>query len=218
MSEPAGLHRLQDALEIVRFADDFNVRIIAASNEDLNHMLENKMMRSDFYYRISTIVLNLPNLMERRDDIELLADHFISKFNQLQMKTVTSVSKDVMELFKAYQWTGNIRELENVIEYAYALLTDKQNTIELEHLPAYLTRNRDTFSYIRTPKQVPYNLDGDDNESLEDVMGSYEKWYLETQLIENDWNISKTAKKLNLKRQSLQYRMKKYKISEESAN
>ncbi len=197
---------------------DFNVRIIAASNEDLNHMLENKMMRSDFYYRVSTIVLNLPNLMERRDDIELLADHFINKFNQLQMKTVISVSKDVMELFKAYQWTGNIRELENVIEYAYALLTEKQNTIELEHLPAYLTRIRDTFSYIRTPKQVPYDLDGDDNGSLEDVMGSYEKWYLETQLTENDWNISKTAKKLNLKRQSLQYRMKKYNISVESAN
>jgi len=193
-----------------------HVRIIAASNEDLYTLLEQKKIRSDFYYRISTIVLNLPSLSERREDIQLLVHHFIDKFNKKNDKSVESISENVLELFNEYTWVGNIRELENVMEYAFALMSSSDTVIEFKHLPSYLNLKNNTYrvkNVVRETVRVEH-----ETETLEVAMAIYEKELIENYLSDNDWNVSKTAKILNIKRQSLQYRMKKYNIKLNTAN
>lgn len=189
-----------------------SVRIIAASNEDLYALLEEKKIRSDFYYRISTIVLNLPSLSERKEDIQVLVQHFIHEFNKKNDKNIQCINESVLELFNDYAWSGNIRELENVMEYAFALVSTNDTIIELKHLPSYLDLKTDTYR-IKNVKREVVNTD-----TLDEAMSAYERELIENYLADNNWNISKTAKILNIKRQSLQYRIKKYKIVLNTAN
>lgn len=190
------------------------VRIIAASNEDLYTLLEEKKIRSDFYYRISTIVLNLPSLSERREDIQVLVQHFINEFNKKSDKSIQSISENALELFNQYAWVGNIRELENVMEYAFALVSTNDTIIDLKHLPSYLDLKNNTYRIKNVKETVSMEQPID---TLEVAMSAYEKELIEKYLANNNWNISKTAKILNIKRQSLQYRIKKYNIVLNSA-
>ncbi|MCH4887828.1 AAA family ATPase [Acidaminobacter sp. JC074] len=191
----------------------FEARIITASNDDLSKLIETKLFRSDFYYRISTITLDLPNLPERKDDIPLLTEHFISKFNKKYMKRVDGVSLRVQSVLMNYHWVGNIRELENVIEYAFALIPDHTEIIEFDHLPAYIQMH--TNHLMDKPIEIikKYQEPVDFGAPLGTTLGAYEKWLLLNHLDINNWNISKTAEILNLRRQSLQYRIKKYDLS-----
>jgi PAS domain S-box-containing protein len=124
--EPLGATRSQTA----------DVRVIAASNRDLAAMVERGAFRQDLYYRIKVMKIYLPPLRERREDIPLLVQHFISIFNAVQNKRVTGVSADVLGLLSAHDYPGNVRELQNIIEHAFVLLGEGQ--IEVEHLPAEL--------------------------------------------------------------------------------
>lgn len=190
----------------------FVARIITASNDDLTTLIEEKTFRSDFYYRISTITLDLPSLTERKEDIPLLTNHFITKFNEKYMKRVSSVSLKVSAFLSGYHWVGNIRELENVIEYAFALIPDNTEVLGVEHLPEYLTLH---VEHMSKPVELikKYQSPVDFSASLEVTLSAYERWLIENHLEINNWNVTKTAEILELKRQSLQYRMKKYGIS-----
>ncbi|HIJ66590.1 MAG TPA: sigma 54-interacting transcriptional regulator, partial [Candidatus Hydrogenedentes bacterium] len=110
-----------------------DVRIIAATNKDLGKLVRDGAFREDLYYRINVIRLGLPGLRERREDIPLLVDHFVAKFNRLQGKEIAGVSEDVMALLMAHEYPGNVRELENIIEHAFVLCRD--GLIRLRHLP-----------------------------------------------------------------------------------
>ena len=113
-----------------------DVRVIAASNRDLATLVENGAFRQDLYYRIKVMKLALPPLRERREDIPLLVQHFITVFNAVQNKRVTGVSPDVLGVLTAHDYPGNVRELQNIIEHAFVLLREGQ--IGLEHLPGEL--------------------------------------------------------------------------------
>ncbi|MCL6582549.1 MAG: sigma 54-interacting transcriptional regulator [bacterium] len=110
-----------------------NVRIIAATNRNLEVQVKKGLFRQDLYYRINVVRMELPPLRKRKEDIPLLVDHFISRFNRTQGKSISGVSSQVMAFLMAYDYPGNIRELENIIEYAFVLCN--QGLIEPCHLP-----------------------------------------------------------------------------------
>jgi PAS domain S-box-containing protein len=113
-----------------------NVRVVAATNRNLADLVKSGLFREDLYYRIRVICLELPSLRERREDIPLLVDHLVSKHNRLQGKDVAAVSDRVMARFMGYDFPGNVRELENIIEQALVLC--RGGLIEIEHLPPEL--------------------------------------------------------------------------------
>jgi len=110
-----------------------NVRVICATNKNLAKLVENGKFREDLYYRVRVIHLNIPTLKERREDIPLLVDHLLTKFNHLQEKAIAGVSVEAMALLMEYDYPGNVRELENIIEQAFVLC--KGEMIDVHHLP-----------------------------------------------------------------------------------
>lgn len=124
-----------------------NVRIIAATNKDLNELVQKGEFRQDLYYRINVIKFQLPSLKRRTEDIPLLIDHFIMKYNRLQKKNIKKISSNAEALLISYEWKGNIRELENVIERAFVLCNG--SIIEVKHLPSEIKGeyNSEILSY-----------------------------------------------------------------------
>jgi transcriptional regulator with PAS, ATPase and Fis domain len=113
-----------------------DVRVVTATHRDLAAMVKEGRFRDDLYYRINVFQLDLPALNERREDIPLLADHFIARFNALQGKNVIGLSDEVLGALMRYDFPGNARELENAIEHAFVLC--RGGLIELRHLPTDL--------------------------------------------------------------------------------
>lgn len=114
-----------------------DVRIIAATNQDLSELLNKNQFRQDLYYRINVIRLILPPLRQRMEDIPLLVERFINKLNMLQKKFIQGMDTRVLQILMSYEFPGNIRELENIIEHAFVLCS--QGYINLHHLPNFLS-------------------------------------------------------------------------------
>jgi len=110
-----------------------DVRVVAATNRSLEELVEAGSFRRDLYYRVNVVRLRLPELRDRREDISLLASHFIAKFNRLQGKDIIGVSDEVMAVLMEHDYPGNVRELENIIEHAFVLCAG--GLIEMSHLP-----------------------------------------------------------------------------------
>lgn len=110
-----------------------DVRVIAATNKNLSKLVLKGTFREDLYYRINVIQVELPKLRDRREDIPLLVEHFIAKFNRLQNKDIAGMSEQVMALLMDHDYPGNVRELENIIEHAFVLC--RKGLIETRHLP-----------------------------------------------------------------------------------
>jgi len=110
-----------------------DVRVIAATNRDLDALVEDGAFRRDLYYRVNVVRLRVPPLRDRKEDIPLLADHFVDRFNRLQNKAVTGVSREAMAVLMAHDYPGNVRELENLIERAFILCDE--GDIQRRHLP-----------------------------------------------------------------------------------
>lgn len=113
-----------------------NVRIVAATARNLQSLVAEGVFRADLFYRVNVIRIQLPPLRDRREDIPLLVEHFVSRFNRLQQKNVSGVSEEVMAILLEHEFPGNIRELQNIVEHAFVLCRD--GLIELRHLPATL--------------------------------------------------------------------------------
>ncbi|MDD5642363.1 MAG: sigma 54-interacting transcriptional regulator [Syntrophales bacterium] len=113
-----------------------DVRIVTATNKDLAQLVEEGAFRTDLYYRINVVKLTLPRLAERKEDIPLLAQHFIERFNKLKEKKLLGLSHAVLAIFMHHDWPGNIRELENAIEHAFILCSS--GLIQPQHLPEHL--------------------------------------------------------------------------------
>jgi len=113
-----------------------NVRVLAATNKDLTGLVREGKFREDLFYRIRVIHLKLPGLKQRREDIPLLVDHLVAKFNQLQEKDIAGVSQEVIVRLMEHDYPGNVRELENIIEQAFVLCHG--GLIEMRHLPPEL--------------------------------------------------------------------------------
>ena len=126
-----------------------DIRVIAATNQDLPKRVEEGKFREDLYYRINVISIELPPLRDRREDIPLLAEHFLGKFSALMQKPVLTISHEAMDLLMAHEWRGNVRELENVIERAVAL--EQTPAVLPESLPASVLRGTSTVSAGPSP-------------------------------------------------------------------
>ncbi|MBU0672977.1 MAG: sigma-54 dependent transcriptional regulator, partial [Candidatus Margulisbacteria bacterium] len=118
------------------YTTPIDVRIIAATNSDLHAAIKKYKFREDLFYRLNVIPIHLPPLRQRREDIPLLANHFLNKHNHQLGKKIKAFKKDAMELLTVYDWPGNVRELENLVERLVVLT--KANTINTSHLPAEL--------------------------------------------------------------------------------
>ncbi len=179
---------------------DVNVRIIAAFNADIEEILSRGQMRRDLFYRLNVITLIVPDLKDRKEDIPLLVEYFIEKYNKEMNKFITNLSAEVMDIFMNYDWPGNVRELEHAIE-GIASIYDI-DVIREEHLPfQFKTRKKDDDC-------IKIEEIGSLKKSLEDT----EKKMIELALKKTDGNITRSAEILDLPRQTLQYRIKKLKI------
>lgn len=174
-----------------------DVRIIAATNKNLKKEVELGHFRQDLYYRLNVITLQVPPLRERRDDIPLLCHYFIDRFSNAQKKSITEISKDVMNILMEYEFPGNVRELENMMERAVTLATG--NRIEVEHLPIDLQQR--LFHITRPQKNELLSLE------------EHEREYIRWVLMKTRGNKSKAAEILGIDRVSLWRKMRKYNIS-----
>lgn len=173
---------------------DVDVRLISAINTTTEEVLESKKIRRDLFYRLNVVSINLPKLKDRKEDIPLLVDHFIRKYNQRFNKEVIKISEEVNQLFLDYRWDGNVRELEHLLEGTMSMMDDK-SVIELEDLPLKFQR-----------------MEIKELENLDDLVENYEREIIYENLVKTDWNISRTAEALKIPRQTLQYRINKYNL------
>ncbi len=134
------LLRVLQEMEFERVGDSspvrVDVRVIAATNRDLTEKVSAGEFREDLYYRLKVVEMRLPAIRDRLEDIPLLTDHFLRKFNKKFNKQITGISTDVQRIFMDYQWPGNVRELEHALEHAFILC--RQNIITIDHLPGNL--------------------------------------------------------------------------------
>lgn len=130
-----------------------NVRIISATNVNLENAIKQKRFREDLYYRLNVITMNMPPLRERREDIPLLISHFFKIYQEMNNKTIDGISEDVLDILTDYQWPGNVRELKNVIERAVVLTVDK--VITLKDLPENISREKVAERKLTIPFGMP---------------------------------------------------------------
>ena len=199
-TQPKLLRFLQDG-KIERLGSNksiqLDVRVIAATNQDIESALEEGTFRKDLYYRLNTLTIDIPPLRERKEDISLLADHFLSMYSKVHKKNVSSISPEVIEQLINYSWPGNVRELEKVIERGVVLA--KGSIIYTEQIPEEI---REVESASGHQDFMRHTL----SESVE---------ILETKMIKDildkaSGNRKKAAKMLGISLRSLQYKIKKY--------
>jgi arginine utilization regulatory protein len=181
---------------------EIDVRIITTINTPPVQAIKEGNLREDLYYRLAVVLLNLPLLTDREGDIILLSKYFIDKFNNKFNKKVKGLNKIVQNIFYRYDWPGNVRQLEHVIEGAMNIINEDEY-IKEEHIRPFLIsiddRNDNSLRKVSS--------------SLPDRLGDFEKRIILETLEKTEGNISKAARKLGIKRQSLQYRLNKYGIN-----
>ena len=172
-----------------------DVRIIAATNTDLLKLVTTKEFRSDLYYRLNVVPLELPSLRQRSDDIEALISHFMNMMSVTHSMDAAKLSKPALKALKAYPWPGNIRELRNLCERLSILMAG--NIIELEHLPQeFINTNSNTDALLLPERGIE--------------LDALEVNFIHQALNRTKGNRSKTAKLLGLTRDTLIYRMQKH--------
>ncbi|MGD8660132.1 MAG: sigma 54-interacting transcriptional regulator [Desulfobacterales bacterium] len=172
-----------------------NARVIAATHQNLEKLVEKKKFREDLFFRINVMKLSLPKLSERKEDIPLLANHFIEQFNHLTEKKIVAMTQEAMAVLMLYDWPGNVRELENAIEHAFILCRGK--LIRLQHLPQSVVPVNDTML-------VPTGL------TLKEVEGHAVLQALER----NQWKRMATARELGIDKNTLRRKIKQYGLVE----
>lgn len=171
-------------------------RVVASTNLDLKAMIKEGTFREDLYYRLNVVKISLPPLRERRGDIPLLVDHFIRKYNLLKGRVIHGVTHEVISHFMDYPFPGNIRELENIIEYAYILCKDDH--IGMEHLPRDV---RDWFRAYDRPSSISGTLTNEEAEKIRLILNKH------------GGNRLATSRELGISRSTLWRKIRKYGLS-----
>jgi two-component system response regulator PilR (NtrC family) len=178
-----------------------DVRIISATNRDLSEMVAENQFREDLFYRISVIPLELPPLRYRRDDIPLLADHFLSRLNSSMGKRIERISDEALKKLESYEWPGNVRELENALERAFILETSTE--LSARNIPDSMTTN----AKMRPMANFP-----DEGFDLEIYVEGLQKGFLEEALRRTNGVQVKAAELLRMSYRSFRHYMQKYNI------
>ena len=165
-----------------------DVRVITATNQDLEERIKTGKFREDLYYRLNVIEINLPPLRERREDIPLLVSHFLDKFNKILKKSITGISANVQRLFMEYSWQGNIRELEHAVEYACILC--RGTLITMDHLPVEMGKYAESKTAI----------DGDERLTILQALEA------------SSWNVAKAARILGIGRRTIYRKIGLYQL------
>jgi DNA-binding NtrC family response regulator len=169
---------------------EVDFRVIAATNRNLEKAIKEGFFREDLFYRLNVISMIMPSLSQRKEDIPLLAEHFLHRFVQETNKTIDKISREAMDELMLYDWPGNVRELENAIERA--VVVGKERQMLPENLPILC------YGPFHAPQ----------NNSLKEV----EKNHIRQILTDNGWNIARSAKILEIDRSTLYSKIKKYEI------
>ncbi len=181
-----------------------DVRVIAATNRNLEQRIVEGKFREDLYYRLNMFRIDLPPLCERGEDIIVLTKHLLSKFN-LEFGKNVEVSPEVLAILKMHDWPGNVRELENVIGQA-VILADENNVVRPKHLPYMVAGRLATIETGVIEGTVP----------LVKQIETIESEIIRKTLEETNWQQSEAARRLGLKRSSLQYKVQKYGLTPSS--
>ncbi len=195
------LLRILQEGEFLRIGDNqprrVNVRVIAATNKDLKKAIAEKLFREDLFYRLNVIPIELPPLRKRKDDVPLLINFFIEKHKgKAAEKNITGISKDAMQALINYHFPGNVRELENSIEYAVAFTSGP--LIQRDDLPKYILEEKKLSDEAQKIPIMP----------LKDAKHQFEKSIIIAALIESGGNISEAARLLHTHRQNLQQKVR----------
>jgi DNA-binding NtrC family response regulator len=183
-----------------------DVRVIAATNKNLEESVKKELFREDLYWRLAVLSLRLPALSERKEDIPLLCEHFIQKYNKDLNKEITDVSNKALEYLKHYSWPGNVRELESVI-YEAMVMSDS-NLIEEFNLPM---RIKGSFA---KEEEVLFESKITLNETKKHLTEKVEKRMIEKALQETGGNRTKAAEKLGISRKTLFNKINRYEIED----
>jgi len=188
---------------------DIDVRIIVATNINLEKAIQDGNFREDLYYRLNVFPIFIPPLRERKEDIPFLIHHIITKFNQEYGRSVKGCSKQAISYLKKYDWPGNVRELENIIGRAMINLGLNEDIIKIEHIPDIMGHTEQNGEVVKSGSN--YSLD--DN-SLKDIINRTERQIITKALKETGGNRKEAAEILGIAVRSLYYKINKYNIEQ----
>ncbi|HWI47880.1 MAG TPA: sigma 54-interacting transcriptional regulator, partial [Rummeliibacillus sp.] len=209
LSTQAKLLRVLQEQEIVRVGGSkpipIDVRIIAATNVNMEKALHDHTFREDLYYRLNRMPIYIPSLRKRLEDIPQLVERLLSKLNREYGRNVTSITPTVLQRLKSYRWPGNVRELENVI--GRAMIYMPINETELHEQYLHVSTNQMDLDAKRITNEL--NVEG----TLEEQINHFEKQIIQQALESCLHNKTKTAKMLNISIRNLYYKLEKYELA-----
>jgi two-component system response regulator AtoC len=176
-----------------------DVRVVAATNADPRRAIQNGTLREDLYYRLNVVQVAVPPLRERREDVPLLVDHFVRRYNRQFHKRISGVSTAALEILNGYAWPGNVRELQNIIERSVALVDGP--VIEAKDLPLDLL--------LPDPRS---RIDGTDEVPLKEARDQFERQLILQVLERVQWNRTQAARLLGMHRNSLKIKLEAWGI------
>lgn len=179
-----------------------NVRIIAATNENLKHLVEKHLFREDLFHRLNIFPIRIPSIRERKEDLPIIISSILKKLNRDGNKNILSLNAEALKAMTQYEWPGNIREVENILERAYIL--EETKMITSSSLPVEMCTN--------TNQEADYDPNRSLAESRKNVVENFEKQYLEDLLLRTNGNISSTAKLAGVGTRQINKMMAKYKV------
>lgn len=214
----AKLLRVLQEKKIRRIGDNRNIDvdccIISATNVDPKEAIKKNILREDFYYRIATVQLIITSLRDRKEDIPILINFFIEKFNEKFGKKVECIDNNVMNFFLEYQWPGNVRELINTLECAIMLSENNETILTAEYFPNYIhyTRNKSYKKRKIRDEEESFVDFSSNSESLRTLLEDYEKEIILHVINSSNNNISVSARYLGIDRKSLYRKIQKYNL------
>lgn len=185
---------------------EVDVRVIAATNKDLQNQIATGAFREDLYYRLNVIPFHVPPLRNRHEDIPLLAEHFLAYFSQKEGRDIKSLDDEAMEALVHYSWPGNVRELKNLIERLVIMVPAR--IITRAQLPQSITSQQQEM----TDQQLVHDTAATVADTFREAREEFEKEFLLRKLEENDWNVSRTAEAIEMERSNLHRKIRSYGI------
>ncbi|WLR43874.1 sigma 54-interacting transcriptional regulator [Bacillus carboniphilus] len=210
------LLRVLQEQEIVRVGDtkpiSINVRVIAATNVNLEKAMSNGRFREDLYYRLNRYPIFIPSLRNRKEDIEALSLHLLRKISQDYGRIILDIAENAVSYLCKYNWPGNVRELENILGRAVIFLNHHESVINLSHIPPLPIESRLDFP----EKEMIHSMFGKDNKrNLSQMLTDMERLVIKHKLKENGYNRKDTAEDLGISIRNLYYKLEKYQIEDD---